>query len=339
MSNLQDLLSKLKQIEESTGDEKFDTMMGKVTKQPDLEPNESAHLEKFDHLIHKLGALGKAVRQNDGLWKHYLEAGNTGDWEWVYQLIQRYTGASQKDILDLSDIIDGFGTRGSGIVEFAYAVDEGSFDDDFIDPWNEYKLSFNTMEEETVALDAGATDECMDSPVEECPQDGNVQLSMQDLVKLVKALQQGGEPNAPGDQALMGNDEFDEVFGNEPSPEVVPVAAVTPTGDDMASKGDEAEKVNGGGNPLQSHLAELYAQIKERQVSELSNDTLKSYTKKAAANLNDKAYSAGHASARGENRRASNNDTKAYKRQAGIEKAVDKMSLKEANQMARSLRK
>jgi hypothetical protein len=193
---------------------------------------------------------------------------------------------------------------------------------------------------------AGASDES----IEECggdmePQGGKVSMSMQDLLALMTQLQKGPVGHH-GDEPLMGDEEEEyaaEEFGNElpgdAGSQVKPVAAVTATGNDMFSKGKEAPKVNGGGNPMESQLAELYAQVKARQLDELSNDTLKSYTKKAADNMNDKAYSAGHAAAKGDNRRASSNDTKAYKRLGGITKAVDKMSLKEANQVARKLRK
>ena len=113
---------------------------------------------------------------------------------------------------------------------------------------------------------AGASDEGMD----ECPQDGNVQLSMADLLKLMHRMQKGNVPQP--DQTLLGDEGVGEEFANAqadaPGPEVAPVAAVIRKGNDLASKGDEAPKVNGGGNPLQAQLAELYAQVKERPVEE-----------------------------------------------------------------------
>ena len=185
---------------------------------------------------------------------------------------------------------------------------------------------------------AGASDEsiateCGDMPMGASQGGNKVELSMTDLLKLMAQLSKGQDPSVGGgDQPLMGDS-----YENEPNPEVAPVSAVLPTGNDMHSKGSEAEKVNGGGNPLQAQLAELYADIKARQLDELSNDTLKSYTKKAAADLNDRAYLSGHAYGKGKG--DINREKKAFSRQAGIEKAVDKMSLKEANQMARNLRK
>jgi len=41
------------------------------------------------------------------------------------------------------------------------------------------------------------------------------------------------------------------------------ISTVTPTGDDLASKGDEAKKVNGGGNPMESIRKQLDARYKE----------------------------------------------------------------------------
>lgn len=103
-------------------------------------------------------------------------------------------------------------------------------------------------------------DETSEQPVEECGGDeGMVQLSMKDLLQLVKQLEKGGdvEPQhaghplmgAPGD--LVDAEEqqigqvmdagFDEEFANaapgDAGPAVQGIAAVTPTGDDMNSKG------------------------------------------------------------------------------------------------------
>jgi hypothetical protein len=55
----------------------------------------------------------------------------------------------------------------------------------------------------------------------------------------------------------------------EPNPETAGVDAVTPTGDDLSSKGAEAPKVNGGGNPfvkegLLDQLSNLYQEVKSR---------------------------------------------------------------------------
>lgn len=81
------------------------------------------------------------------------------------------------------------------------------------------------------------------------------------------------------DEKLFGNDEAEVVigdsFGNSKNGDmgskVFDIDAVTPTGNDMFSKGGEAPKQAGGGNPwnirhesLVNHLASLYEDVKER---------------------------------------------------------------------------
>lgn len=74
------------------------------------------------------------------------------------------------------------------------------------------------------------------------------------------------------DAVMVGMEEF----ANEPNSQVAGTDAVTPTGDDLHSKGAEAEKVNGGGNPMQpgvseslvSRLAKMYDEIKEGRADE-----------------------------------------------------------------------
>ena len=182
---------------------------------------------------------------------------------------------------------------------------------------------------------AGAADESMAAECGDMPAqggEGKVELSMGDLIRLMNQMQKGQAPSVGhGDQPLMG-DEVGEEFGNAmpgaEGPEVAPVAAVIPTGDDMHSKGAEAEKVNGGGNPLQTHLSELYAEIKARQLDELSTQTLSSYVKKRGAQL----------------RGGSDDSDKIKGMNAALRKvkqndANKSATLKEANQMARQLRK
>ena len=195
--------------------------------------------------------------------------------------------------------------------------------------------------------DVASITQASDSAVEECGGDdmggrGNVQLTMQDLLALMTHLQKGQV--GVHDEPLMGDEEHvGEEFANSvkdgSEQEEFPVSTILPTGNDMFSKGKEAPKVNGGGNPMEAALAELYANVKARQLDELSNDTLKSYTKKAASDMNDAAFTAGHDFAKGHKHHSLENDKKSFKRQHGIEKAVDKMTMKEANQMVRKLRK
>lgn len=160
-------------------------------------------------------------------------------------------------------------------------------------PHGDWKVTKQDLEDEekegkishrdNLAKNSGRADEAVvepavvNAPVEECgddmggqPDGKNVTMSMQDLLSLINGIQKGVIPSDDG-HALMGDREVGEEFGNAPvgapGPEVKPVAAVLPTGDDMHSKGDEAPKVNGGGNPMQEALVaslhELYAHFKE----------------------------------------------------------------------------
>ena len=99
---------------------------------------------------------------------------------------------------------------------------------------------------------------------------------IKDLLNILKDIENGkpqdddkllGNPG-PIDQ-LMGDDFENSVEGGSDT-EVYGIDAVTQTRDDLHSKGDEAPKVNGGGNPLGisenlvSRLSELYNEVKSR---------------------------------------------------------------------------
>jgi hypothetical protein len=75
------------------------------------------------------------------------------------------------------------------------------------------------------------------------------------------------------DDTLLGEKPTDE-WMNEPNAKVAKLAAVIGTGDDLASKGKEAPKVNGGGNPMQEtlkqKLAVMYDEIKEGKKQTMS---------------------------------------------------------------------
>jgi hypothetical protein len=89
---------------------------------------------------------------------------------------------------------------------------------------------------------------------------------IRDLMSILKNIEQGGS-DAEKDM-VVGL----EQMANEPDEQTVDVDAVTPTGDDLHSKGGEAPKVNGGGNPMQRGVSEglldqlnnLYQEVKLR---------------------------------------------------------------------------
>lgn len=89
---------------------------------------------------------------------------------------------------------------------------------------------------------------------------------IRDLMAILKNIEQGG-----------GDAEQDMVVGleqmaNAPDEKTANIDAVIPAGDDLHSKGGEAEKVNGGGNPMQRGVSEglldqlnnLYQEVKLR---------------------------------------------------------------------------
>jgi hypothetical protein len=104
--------------------------------------------------------------------------------------------------------------------------------------------------------------------------------SIRDLLNILKGnMEKDGDAKEGPKGMIIGTDgaseiDLDEKFANEPEEEVMPVADVIPTGDDLASKGDEAEKVNGGGNPwaarefdesaFKQQLKNLYQEVKSR---------------------------------------------------------------------------
>ena len=78
--------------------------------------------------------------------------------------------------------------------------------------------------------------------------------------------QEGGE-----EELIFSNDMEEESYENEPHAQYSPVGTITATGDDLASKGDERPKVNGGGNPyavtqegIKRNLENLYQEVKSR---------------------------------------------------------------------------
>lgn len=95
---------------------------------------------------------------------------------------------------------------------------------------------------------------------------------------------------------LFGGDDsvevaFDEVMGDggfgaattQPDPATAGIDAVTATGNDIHSKGGEAPKVNGGGNPMQealtSKLSQMYQEIKEAGDKKTMSRAAKGYEK------------------------------------------------------------
>lgn len=139
-------------------------------------------------------------------------------------------------------------------------------------------------------VDEELIDECGMGPMSS-PQDqqDNVNMSVnmsgagaggiRDLLDILRNLE-SGDSEMGGDDlgALIGNMDKEPIvgsqmavdeFANEPDEMYAPQSAVTPTGDDLHSKGAEAPKVNGGGNPMSmesliSRLSSHYDAVKSR---------------------------------------------------------------------------
>jgi len=133
---------------------------------------------------------------------------------------------------------------------------------------------------------------------------GSGKGGIKDLMDILKNIEDG--PGDSGAEIVIGSDiedmehPFDEVYANEPETEVQPIDAVMPTGNDLSSKGQEAPKVNGGGNPmamesLKSQLDRLYQEIKESHQEKTTMKHIKNPTageKKAGKDI--KAGTAGY---------------------------------------------
>ena len=104
---------------------------------------------------------------------------------------------------------------------------------------------------------------------------------IRELMNVLKTIDDVASPqhgHSDDKEDPMFGSNFEEEFGNSMAghdgPTTAPVSAVLPTGDDLASNGKEAKKVNGGGNPLArkspmeenlvNHLQSLYTEIKTR---------------------------------------------------------------------------
>lgn len=146
---------------------------------------------------------------------------------------------------------------------------------------NFYDLNAKLKSIEESAINS-SIDECgCDSPMSAPKQQDNVTMNLtmngtgaggiKDLLDVIRHIESGAPSHGhhDADDVLVGIG-AEEGFDNEPNPQVASANAVTPTGDDLSSKGAEAEKVNGGGNPfnvdesLVNRLANLYNEVKSR---------------------------------------------------------------------------
>ncbi len=98
--------------------------------------------EPFDRerqLVKKLGQLGSMIVQNPKLWNKYSEAIDNNNVDWVIGLIQDKTGANKEEVMHLAELFGEIGGGGGRLVDFAWAVKEGTWQQDFLEPYNQYK--------------------------------------------------------------------------------------------------------------------------------------------------------------------------------------------------------
>ena len=105
----------------------------KVTTE-DAEP-----MDREFSLVKKLGRLGERIMQNPKLWDRYDEEIDSGDPDWIISLIMDGTGATFDEVVHLSDVFGEIGGGMGRIIDFAWAVKEGTWEEDFMNPYRKYR--------------------------------------------------------------------------------------------------------------------------------------------------------------------------------------------------------
>jgi len=90
-------------------------------------------------LIKKLGQLGTLIVQNPKLWSKYSAAIDTNNVDWIIALIQDKTGANKEEVMHLSQLFGEIGGGLGRLEDFAWAVKEGTWVEDFVEPWTQYR--------------------------------------------------------------------------------------------------------------------------------------------------------------------------------------------------------
>jgi hypothetical protein len=105
---------------------------------------------------------------------------------------------------------------------------------------------------------------------------GSGKGGIRDLMAILKNIDDADHAPAPADHGdhdmIVGMEDFKNSMAGASGSHTMDIDAVTGTGDDMHSKGIEAPKVNGGGNPMQEatvqRLQQMYDAIKEERSDE-----------------------------------------------------------------------
>lgn len=91
------------------------------------------------HLVKKLGRLGERIVQNPKLWDKYSEAIDSNNLDWIVSLIQEGTGATRDEVMHLSELFGEISGGLGRIEDFAWAVKEGKWEQDFMNPYRQHR--------------------------------------------------------------------------------------------------------------------------------------------------------------------------------------------------------
>ncbi len=97
-------------------------------------------------LVKKLGRLGQRIVQNPKLWDKYEKEHNSDNPDWIISLIMDGTGATFNEVVHLNDVFGEIGGGLGRIIDFAWAVKEGTWEEDFMDPYRQHR-SQNSKDE------------------------------------------------------------------------------------------------------------------------------------------------------------------------------------------------
>lgn len=118
---------------------------------------------------------------------------------------------------------------------------------------------------------------------------------IKDLMNILRNIESKGSTDMPDiddgpDLVMKKEPMIGDEFENEPEEKYADIPAVINTGSDLHSKGIEAPKANGGGNPqqlLQQRLENLYNDIKQRDhLQEVSGELAKKVSNARQAQAN-----------------------------------------------------
>jgi hypothetical protein len=112
----------------------LDTAIGDESMAEDAEP-----IDREFALVKKMGRLGERIVQNPKLWGKYSQAIDTDNLDWIVSLIQEGTGATRDEVTHLSELFGEIGGGLGRIVDFAWAVKEGKWEQDFMNPYRQHR--------------------------------------------------------------------------------------------------------------------------------------------------------------------------------------------------------